>query len=285
MAKLAIFCYNLKTEFLKNKMKKQFDLIVIGHISYDENNTFFGSKTVPSGAAYLVALPASIYSKKIGVVARVGKDYNLENLKKLKIDLNGIKVVPGGKTTRFYHNYKTRDGSIRDFKAELNVGANLCPNDIPADYLNSKFIHIATMPPRQQKKFITFLKPRTKAKLSIDTLEQYVQRWPKEVLRNFSLVDLIFVDKREKKLIGALERKDVVIKKGADGAEYIHNNRIIKMVAPRVKVVDKTGAGDVLAGAFLTMLAKGKRPVFALKEAVNLASKSVTQFGIDFLLE
>lgn len=139
-------------------MEKQFDLIVIGHISYDENNTFFGSKTVPSGSAYLVALPASIYSKKIGIVARVGEDYDLQNLKKLKIDLKGIKVVPGGKTTRFYHNYKTRDGSIRDFKAELNVGADLSPKDIPTDYLDSKFIHIATMPPRQQKKIYNFFK-------------------------------------------------------------------------------------------------------------------------------
>ncbi|MFH1714006.1 MAG: PfkB family carbohydrate kinase [Candidatus Nealsonbacteria bacterium] len=285
MDKLANFCYNSKTEFLKNKMTKQFDLIVIGHISYDENNTFFGTKTVPSGAAYLVALPASIYSKKIGVVARVGEDYDLENLKKLKIDLNGIKVIPGGKTTRFYHNYKTKNGSIRNFKAELNVGVDLCPNDIPTDYLNSKFIHIATMPPHQQKKFIDFLKSKTKAKLSIDTLEQYVQQWPKKVLQNFSLVDLIFIDKREKKLIGALKRKNVVIKKGADGAECFYNNRVIKIVAPRVKVVDKTGAGDVLAGVFLILLAKGKKPVFALKEAVNLASKSVTQFGIDFLLE
>lgn len=136
-----------------------------------------------------------------------------------------------------------------------------------------------------KKKFITFLKSKTKAKLSIDTLEQYVQRWPKEVLRNFSLVDLIFVDRREQQLIGSLKKKNIVIKKGSDGAEYIYNNRVIKMAAPKVKVVDKTGAGDVLAGVFLVLLAKGKKPVFALEKAVNLASKSVTQFGIDFLLE
>ncbi|MDO8429908.1 MAG: hypothetical protein Q7S73_00900, partial [bacterium] len=72
-------------------MKNAFDLIVIGHVSYDENKTIYGTKTVPSGAAYLVTLPASIYSKNIGIVARIGKDYDIENLKRLGINLDGIK--------------------------------------------------------------------------------------------------------------------------------------------------------------------------------------------------
>ncbi len=266
-------------------MNKKLDLVVIGHISYDENNTPFGTRTVPSGGAYLVALPASIFSKKIGIVSRVGEDYDLENLKKLGIDLSGLKVISEGKTTRFYHKYKTSDGSRRDFRPELNVGADLIPEDVPKQYLNSKFIHIATMPPQQQIKFVNFLKSKTQSKLSIDTLEQYIQQWPEEVLDVFLKADLIFVDKREHQLIGEMKGKNIVIKRGAEGAEYIYEGKTIKAPAPKIRVVDKTGAGDVLAGVFLTLLARGKEPTFSLKKAVDLASKSVTEFGIDFLLE
>jgi sugar/nucleoside kinase (ribokinase family) len=266
-------------------MNKQFDLVIIGHVSYDQNNTFFGTKTVPSGGAYLVGLPASIFSKKIGIVSRIGGDYDLKNLKKLGIDLKGVKIIPRGKTTRFYHKYKKPDGSIRDFKPELNVGADLSSNDIPVQYLNSKFIHIATMPPQQQIKFMNFLKSKTKSKISIDTLEQYIQQWPKEVLEVFLKADLIFLDKREKQMMNGLKGKTMVIKKGSEGAEYLSGKKIIKIPAPKTKVVDKTGAGDVLEGVFLALLAQGKKPIYSLKKAVNLASKSVTQFGIDFLLK
>lgn len=265
-------------------MNKEFDLVIIGHISYDENNTMHGIRTVPSGGAYLVGLPASIFSKNIGIVSRIGEDYDLVNLKKLEIDLSGIKVIPGGKTTRFYHKYTTEDGSVRDFKPELNVGADLVPEDVPNQFLNSKFIHIATMPPQQQIKFVDFLKSKTKAKLSIDTLEQYIQQWPKEVLDVFQKSDLIFVDKREYRLIGQLKEKCMIVKKGAEGAEYICAGEVLKVPAPKVEVIDKTGAGDVLAGVFLALSARGKKPKYALQRAVNLASKSVTQFGIDFLL-
>lgn len=266
-------------------MQHKYDLIVIGHVSYDENRTRYGIKTVPSGGVYLVALPASLYSKRIGLVTRVGEDFDMRLLERLNIDLSGVHIIKNGKTSRFYHNYLSEDGSMREFKAELNVGSGLIPEDIPASYFDSRCIHIATMPPHQQRKFVKYLRPRSSAMLSVDTLEQYVKKWQQEIIDIFLMADLIFVDRREHNLIRGLEGKDIIIKKGSEGAEYRHGGEIIKVPAPRVTVVDKTGAGDVLAGVFLILRARGKDPEAALKEAVKLASESITQFGIDFLLK
>ena len=63
---------------LKSKNIPRFDLVVIGHVSYDENKTKYGVKIVPSGAGYLVTLPASLYSKNIGLVTRIGGDFDIK---------------------------------------------------------------------------------------------------------------------------------------------------------------------------------------------------------------
>lgn len=131
-----------------------------------------------------------------------------------------------------------------------------------------------------------FLRRQSKASLSIDTLEQYIESYREEVEKAFLMADIGFVDVKEQALIRRLKGKDLVIKKGSKGVEYIRNGTILNVEAPKVKkVVDKTGAGDILAGTFLTLLALGRDPEHALLEAVNLASKSVTGYGIDFLLK
>lgn len=122
----------------------EFDLVVIGHVSFDENIIEGQKHIMNSGAAYLTALPASLFSKRVGIVSRVGEDYPLGILQKLGVNLDGIKVIAGGKTTRFYHTYLSEDCSERTFRAEMNVGVDLAPNDIPPKYFDSKYIHIAT---------------------------------------------------------------------------------------------------------------------------------------------
>lgn len=267
-------------------MKDDFDLVVIGHISFDENIIDDQKYVINSGAAYLTSLPASLFSKKVGVVSRIGGDYSINNLKRLGIDLTGVKVIPEGKTTRFYHTYLSEDGKERTFRGELNVGGEIIAEDIPLKYLKSKYIHIATNLPEKQIDFIKCIKNHgSEAIITIDTLTQYIRQYPEDVLTAFKMVDLVFVDKKETDLIDSLKDKDLVIKKGSQGVEFIQKGKVIKVLAPKAKVVDKTGAGDVLAGVFLTLMAKGNYPQTSLDLAVKVASLSVTKHGIDFLLD
>jgi len=266
---------------------RRYDLVVVGHIGFDENRSDAGSRLVPGGAAYLVSLPASIYSRNVGMVSRVGEDYDWSLLSRLHIDLTGVKVCKGEKTARFYHVYHDKDGTVREFQCRLNACENLNPNDFPDEYLDSSFIHIATMPPVQQEPFVRHVCNHSDAMISIDTLEDYIRSSRSKIEELFRSVDLVFVDKREYDLIRAtkdLGKAALVIKKGKDGAEYVDGGFKVSVPAPKAKVVDKTGSGDVLAGVFSVLLAQGFSPSRALKEAVTVASRSVEGFGVDFFL-
>lgn len=71
----------------------------------------------------------------------------------------------------------------------------------------------------------------------------------------------------------------VVLTLGSKGALLYQDNKATVKQAPAVEVVDTTGAGDCLNGAFATCLAKGMSAHQALQLAVIAASQSVTVFG------
>lgn len=260
------------------------DLVIIGHLAYEEIKTPFGKKTVLGGAGHYSLIPASIFSKRIGIVSRVGGDYDLSFIQKLRVDISGVRVIPKGLTGRFGLDYKT-DLTERKVKLEFNVLEKMIPQDIPKHFLNTKYIHIGTDIPQNQIKFINFLRKRTKAKLSIDTIEQYIEKWRDDVTKAFSLVDLVFVNQRENELLKMLKNKEKVVKKGALGADYVKRRTLITVPAPKIShIVDTTGSGDVLAGVFLVLLSQGLKTKEALEKAVRIASLSIEDFGVDHLL-
>jgi len=262
-----------------------FDLIIIGHLAFEKIKNPLGEKNVLGGAGHYGIIPASLFSKKVGIVSRVGKDYDFKFLRKLKIDFTGVKKVMSQKTAQFSLDYKN-NFSDREVGLQFNAASSLSPKDIPPSYFNSKFIHIATNLPQNQLKFINFLRGKTRAKLSIDTLEQYIQKWPNLVQEALSRVDLIFINKKEKTLLKKLKNKILIIKKGPEGAEYVSASQRISVKAPKIQpVVDTTGSGDVLASVFLVYLAKGRSIKESLQIAVNTASESVKDFGVESLLK
>lgn len=266
-----------------------FDLVIIGHLAFEKIKTPLGQKTVLGGAGHYGIIPASLFSKKVGLVSRVGGDYNLGFLKKLKVDFSGVKKLPNQKTARFSLDYKDEnDFSVRQVGLKFNACTLLSPKDIPSSYLKSRFIHIATNTPQNQLEFIKFLREKTKAKLSIDTIEDFIEQWPDLVYKAFSGVDIIFINQREKDLLAKLtelKNKVIVLKKGPEGAEYISGSQDISVKAPKIEnVVDTTGSGDVLASVFLICLAKRKSIKEALQIAVNTASESIKYFGVEGLL-
>lgn len=265
---------------------KPLDLVIVGHIGFDIIRSSAGRKKVVGGAAYFGAKGAAIHSKNVGVVTRIGKDFNLKFLANLGIDLSGVKVITG-KSPIFSTTYR-RDFEVSRFRARLGVGSMISAPDIPKQYLSAKHIHVATMPPQQQAGLIEALKRKgCRAKISVDTIEAYVRRNPEAIRRVLVNADIIFVNQREYELLRQLnvfEKKTVVRKKGAGGAEVQYEGKVHSVNAPTVKiVVDPTGAGDILAGAFLTLVSKGEHPKRALQKAVKIASQSVQQFGVEHL--
>lgn len=275
-------------------LNKSPDLVIIGHIAYDQTINHKGEESppFPSGAAYFSGLAASLFSKNLGLVSRVGEDYEMGLLTRLGVDLEGVHQIKNEKTTRFYFVYPTSDATVREFRSEFNVGGDLSPVDIPLRYLEARHIHIAAMPPQQQRLFVEFLREKSLARISLDTIEQFVRKWPREVADNLAKVDLVFLNTREmgvlktENLTHRLEGKEIILKRGAEGAVYIKEGEVIRVSAPQVEtIVDKSGAGDVLAGVFLALLLEGGNKEVALREAVRLASKSLESHGVKALLE
>lgn len=264
----------------------KFDLIIIGDLAYNLDLTPNGGKKSLGGSAYYCALGASTVSSKVGVVSRVGKDFKIQALKKRGIDVEGIKVINNGQTPLFilcqFSNKK------RLFWPELGLANEIDVSIFPQSYFSTKYIHLATSDPVKYLKWFNFLKKRIKeTTISADAFEQYVTDDPKDTIDVIKKVDLFFINEEEcsvlKKQNGFTIRKPYIFKRGEKGAEFRDGYHNISIKAPKVKPIDTTGAGDVLAGAYLASIAQGKSIKDALTIAVKVASKSVTNFGVEHI--
>ena len=80
------------------------------------------------------------------------------------------------------------------------------------------------------------------------------------------------------------ELKDIsevfVLTRGAEGASLFTNSREKFFPARRVKAVDPTGAGDILAGAFFALIYRDRDPEKALEKALEMAAIGVSRPGL-----
>ena len=93
---------------------KDLNLVCIGHVGFDNILININKQITHCGrAGYYTALAGSLFSKKVGLVSRIGSDFDINKLKKLGIDLKGVKIISNGLSPQFkirYHNsdYKQR---------------------------------------------------------------------------------------------------------------------------------------------------------------------------------
>ncbi|HTJ57692.1 MAG TPA: PfkB family carbohydrate kinase [Devosiaceae bacterium] len=72
----------------------------------------------------------------------------------------------------------------------------------------------------------------------------------------------------------------VVLKRGADGAILSNGTQpVIALPAPKVAVVDTTGAGDAFAAAFIAAELDGKGPEACLRRAIAAGADAVQRLG------
>ena len=77
----------------------------------------------------------------------------------------------------------------------------------------------------------------------------------------------------------ALGPELVILKQGRAGALLATAQGRLHLPAPAVAAVDSTGAGDVLAGAFLARILAGDEPESAARYAVTAAALSTMGYG------
>lgn len=269
------------------QMREGPSLVIVGHIAYDEIRTPQGRATVTGGAAYYAACAAALVSGSVGIVSAIGPDVPLNDLDRLGVDTRGLQIRDNGRTPRFVLEYTS--GDVRSLRADLGTANEIDLDAIPPSYLATQWLHVATNVPQQQRRLLSELRRRSSARrssarLSVDSIEAYVEAQPEDVRAAFRLADLAFLNLDELRLLGSVPSDELIVKMGARGAEYRCNGmRLVAPALPRLPL-DPTGAGDVLAGAFLALRANDVALDDCLRRAVDLAGQATEGFGIEALL-
>jgi sugar/nucleoside kinase (ribokinase family) len=258
------------------------DLVLIGHVGCATDRTPHGVATYPGGSGFAVAFAASaLLDRGVGLVAQLGQDFDLASLRLLSVDMQGVAIRPGTSATFFIDQFA--DGRL-SFRSDLGVAAEPDFGSFPALYSQARYVHLGTAPPRQQLAWLGFLRDQgCRAQISVDMFEPFVAAEPGTCRQICDQADLIFLNEAEYR---ALYRgcphpsAPTLLKRGRAGAELIVDGARQRVPAPPVDEVDPIGAGEILAGAFLALRARGLPEDRALGYAVAAATQSVTEFGV-----
>lgn len=265
-------------------------ILFVGYVVKDINVFSDRKVLLPGGAAYFAALAASLLIQPVGLVTRIGGDYNT-NFLFSRILKQGIHTSSKKKTGTSIMTYLSKtDLTQRDMKVECGVTRDIQPKDIPKKWHPLPVhIHIATMPPEQQKLFVDFVKVKMKnAVISIDTDIAWLKADEnREIVHyNFSKCDIVFANRLEYDILKSTVDKacEAIVKLDEDGAYILKKGKVVERVpAKKVKPVDVTGAGDIFAGTYLAMRSKGKSIHESLTRATETATLSVTKEGVEHL--
>ena len=260
------------------------ELVVVGHVGTSIVHAGAVSWTTAGGSGYAVAASAgTLIGRRAGLVAAVGKDFDLAPLRSRRVDLDGVTELPGPSAKLRVREFG--DGT-RSFSAELGVAAVVRTATFPERYLDADYIHLGTAPPDQQLTWLEYLHERgCRAHISADMFEHYVATYPTASREVCDSVDLIFMNQAEYDgLYGDAQlpvpKAPLIVKRGPSGARLIVDGHPQEVEAPVAQLVDPTGGGEVLAGVFLALQADGLPERQALRYAVRAAASCVADYGV-----
>jgi ribokinase len=257
------------------------DLVLIGHVGSATDLTARGSVTYTGGSGYATAFAAAAVLSGVGLVAQVGGDFDLGVLRHLAIDMDGVAVLPGASAT--FHIDHSRGGRLV-FSSDLGVAAEPRFDLFPAAYLRARYVHLGTAPPGQQLAWLKSLRDKgCRAQVSADMFEPFVVAEPETCHDICDRVDLILLNEAEYRGLYTARRPPsapAILKRGPAGAEFRAAGFRYRVAAPPVDEVDSIGAGEILAGLFLALRARGLGEARALSYSAAAAARSVTEFGV-----
>ena len=247
-------------------------LLTVGTVAFDSIETPYGkAEMVIGGACTYISWSASYFTQDIHLVSIVGDDFptaELELLKNRGVNLDGLKIVEGGKSFfwsgRYHNNMNSRDTLITD----LNVLADFDPI-LPESAKSSKYVMLGNLTPRIQAQVLDQLDGSQKL-IALDTMNFWMDIAMDELLAVISRINLLTINDEEArqlsgehslvkaaKVIHEMGPEFLIIKKGEHGALLFHGEDIFFAPAlPLSEVFDPTGAGDTFAGGFMGYLAK-----------------------------
>jgi len=257
------------------------DLVFIGHVGSATDRTANGIVTYTGGSGFATAFAAAALLDGVGLVTQVGEDFDLGTLRLLPIDMAGVAVLPGA-SARFFID-QSRGGRL-SFSSDLGVAAEPRFDLFPESYFRARYVHLGTAPPPQQLAWLKFLRDKgCHAQVSADMFEPFAIAEPDACREICDRADLIFLNEAEYRDLYRTRphlSAPAIIKRGPAGAEFRAEGTRYRIAAPPVDEVDSIGAGEILAGSYLALRARGLAEDRALSYSVAAATQSVTEFGV-----
>ena len=262
-------------------------------------------KDVVGGSALYITTAASYFITPINLVSVVGGDFPKEAIQFMEgreIDLEGMHVIPKGKTFRWGGKYHFDLNNRETLFTELNVFEKFDPI-VPPVHRKSTYVMLGNIEPRLQTKVLDQMERKPKLVVG-DTMNFWIHGKRKDLLETLKRVDVLIINDSEAreladqpnlikaaKIIMKMGPTVVIIKKGEHGALLVTKETYFSAPAyPLENIYDPTGAGDSFAGGFIGWLARTddlsdenfKRAVIY---GSTIASFCVEKFSLDRLRE
>lgn len=276
-------------------------LLVVGTMAYDAIETPHEKvDRILGGAATYIALAASKFSLKCGLVSVIGDDFlpsDLAKLTDLGISASGVEQIKGGKTFFWSGRYHDDMNTRTTMDTQLNVLENFSPK-IPEEFRDCEVTIIGNLHPAVQKQALDQLTHPNLFTL-LDSMNFWMENFREILDEVIAGVNLISINDEEARIltgefslpkaaekIHAMGPKYVIIKKGEHGAQLYGEGKVfIAPAFPINQVVDPTGAGDSFAGGLAGFLAQADEINFeTIKQGLVIgsvfASFTVEAFGV-----
>jgi sugar/nucleoside kinase (ribokinase family) len=244
------------------------NLVIVGSVALDTVETPFAKIERALGGTATYASVAASYFASPGVVAVVGGDLERRHISLLKrrgVDLQGLQIVPNGKTFHWTGCYEGDMNQAITRDTQLNVFESFRPI-IPESYRRTPFLFLGNIQPDLQLDVLAQMKkPRL---VMCDTMNYWITSQPERLEKVFRRSHIICVNDAEARMFTGksslpkaaqdllkLGPKRVIIKLGCYGVQLYGRDSFFALPAlPLTKVKDPTGAGDTFAGGFIGRL-------------------------------
>jgi len=273
-------------------------VLVIGSIGYDvyiigENNKIVFS---PGGFAWHCASGVLAADGTAVILANITKSFNKELLTRFDTSRVSFKLNPACDQ---YENAYIFDFAKTNYTTGVSYSEG-APSQKFSQLLDDNngrklIVHVGTTNPAiileriRDIKSVCIQEPVFSSNTYFPYLTEDNYNYTFEII---NLSSIVFVNYEElqvlKKLnlIESLIPKLVVVTCGKDGVALFENNMMISASSVMQHTeVSSIGAGDVLIGAFLSLLTQGFSNSICLEIASILASRSVTNYGTSHLVK
>lgn len=271
-------------------------VVVVGPLALDDVHAPGGHRTGPLGGSGAYASLAAAKHGAVTLVSIAGSDLDdatLAPLRSANVDLAGLERA-AGRTLRWSGTYTADFAESTVRNTDLGVVRGWRPR-IPDAAADAGYLFLANTDPTVQRAALDQLRPDH---VVVDSMEQWITERRSALAAVIARATIVSLNRPELTLLTgerdlvaaahvilAQGPRAVIAKRGAQGAAMLTRNGVFNVPAYPAVVLDPTGAGDALAGAFSARLARTGRddePALhdALVAGVAAASFAVETFGI-----